>query len=74
MPIVHKLLPDGGFVAGDTETRITCYAYPTSSHAVSAKKKPQETADEMIAGERSNAFVPSDIRLSTDERNWKLLA
>ena len=72
--IRYKMLPDGGFVAGDPVTRITCYAYPASQFAEDARRKPVETAQKMIdrewngARERGFSFVTD-----YDLRNWERL-
>lgn len=70
MPIQFKMLEDGGFVAGDSETRITCYAYPTSDHAEAAKREPRIIAAEMIESENAGhrAWMP---REDYDARNWE---
>jgi hypothetical protein len=65
--IVHKLLPDGGFVCGDTETRITSYAYPTSTHATSAKRNPTKVAAEMMANQVRYG-LPHEV--AYDELMW----
>ena len=66
--IVHTMLADGGFVAGDTVSRLTCYAYPSSTSATRAKKAPYTIAKEMVAGERA-----SSNRADYDARNWARL-
>lgn len=38
--IKYRMLPDGGFVVGDTETGNASYAYPTSISAEGAKNAP----------------------------------
>jgi hypothetical protein len=50
----YRLLPDGAFVAGDTSTGRTAYAYPTSDHATQAKRQPERVAREMV--DRENSF------------------
>ncbi len=42
MAIVYKLDQDGGFTCGDTETRMTAYAFPTSPYATAAKKRAKK--------------------------------
>ena len=72
--IVYKLLPDGAFIVGDTETRNTSYAYPTSTNATQAKRKPVKVAAEMT--ERANRLaecVPSKFAKEYDARNWERL-
>jgi hypothetical protein len=79
MAIVYRLLDDGGFVAGDTATEHTCYAYPTSDSATKAKRNPAQIAIQMMAHE--NAFRPTVrnfVRVhasiaESDARNWKRL-
>ena len=46
--IVYRMFEDGGFVAGDTATERTSYAYPTSTHAIDAKRNPAKVAAEMV--------------------------
>jgi len=43
---------DGAFIAVDLVSGISAYAYPSSSHAASATKRPSETAAKMIASEK----------------------
>ena len=73
--IVYNLLPDGGFVCGDTETRATSYAYPSSDHADKAKKSPAKVAIEMVA--QANEWLATHDICSTTAsynlRNWKEL-
>ena len=66
--MVYRILPDGGFVVGDTKTRITSYAYPTSSFAVAAKTGPERTAREMIRLEGRGPPMPE-----YDCPNWRML-
>jgi hypothetical protein len=70
MSIIHKLLDDGGFVVGDTETCWTAYAYPTSHFAETARKSPEKVAVEMLR-EQGEAWI--NIRDYYDKRNWELL-
>lgn len=72
MSIVFKLLPDGGFVAGDTESRMTSYAYPTSPLAKVARHSPKTVAEEMLAREMPFFRVAPSI-LEYDQRNWIIL-
>ncbi len=74
MSIFHALTVDGAFVCGDTKSGFTSYAYPTSPHAVAARRKPKETAAEMIANE--TAFTGRNKAPSVedyDRRNWQTL-
>ncbi len=43
-----RMMPDGGFVCGDTVSRVTAYAYPTSCNARAAMRKPENVALEML--------------------------
>jgi len=69
--IVYELLADGGFVAGDTDTGFTAYAYPTSSHATMAKRQASRIAAEMVAS--ANRFGAVAGRGDYDARNWRKL-
>lgn len=65
--IQFKLLPDGGFVAGDVDTGRTSYAYPTSTHATLAKRNPEREARIMLkAANRLQDVDTSEY----DARNW----
>jgi hypothetical protein len=44
----YRMMPDGGFVCGDTVSRVTAYAYPTSCNARDAVRKPDSVAMEML--------------------------
>jgi hypothetical protein len=68
--IKFKLLADGGFVAGDTETNKTSYAYPTSTYATLARRMPERTAADMIKS--ANAFKGCDTT-DYDLRMWEQL-
>jgi hypothetical protein len=57
MAILHRLDAQGGFTCGDTITGLTAYAYPTSPHAVAAKRGPGMVAEEMIAHEKATAWT-----------------
>lgn len=71
---VWKLLPDGGFVAGDTQSRLTSYAYPTSVSAIAAKRDPNKIAHEMMRAENILLKLRSTFpRPDYDARNWQLL-
>lgn len=72
--IVFRLEPDGGFVAGDTETRRTSYAYPSSPNATLARKLPERIAGEMIASaNRFAASCPNAQIEEYDARMWASL-
>ena len=70
MTVQFKLLADGGFVAGDSESGMTSYAYPSSPHAVAAKKHAELVAEEMLASERADYRAIPAIR-EYDRRNWE---
>lgn len=72
--IVFKMLDDGAFVAGDTETQRTSYAYPTSPHATEAKRKPIDVAHEMMKNENCSTRDRSAPIFLYDQRNWARLA
>jgi hypothetical protein len=72
--ISYKLFRDGAFVAGDSETRRTCYAYPGSVHSKNARKHPKEAAMEMMEVENSYELWRDDKRFAKyDAANWKRL-
>lgn len=73
MTIIHKFDAAGGFTAGDTVTGNTCYAYPTSTHAVTARRRELTVARVMM--EQENAFRASTLiaREDYDYRNWREL-
>jgi uncharacterized protein (DUF608 family) len=71
--IVFKILPDGGFVAGDTATGVTSYAYPSSIYATAARKKPAKVAADMIQGESSLSRTYSEYAKEYDRKNWETL-
>lgn len=68
--IVFKMLKSGAFVAGDTETRLTAYAFPSSPNADRAKRCPKATASEMMAHENTLAFAHKTSP-DYDASNWK---
>lgn len=72
MTIVYKILPDGGFVAGYTESKVTSYAYPSSAHASKARKAPAKVADQMIRFEIPWAHE-SELGKEYDRKNWEIL-
>ena len=71
--IVLGFTADGGFVAGDTVTKRTSYAYPTSIHATTAKRHPIETAREMMAQANGDQLYNSKVCVEYHERNWQAL-
>ena len=74
MTIVYHMMPDGGFVCGDTKTRMTSYAYPTSWHAVIARRTPAHVAAQMLAKETVWQRVLAPHAKDYDARNWERLA
>lgn len=70
--IRFKLDSNGGFVAGDTTTGVTVYAYPSSTHAVKARKDAKGTAREMIEAERPYLHT-SEYSRQYDSRNWETI-
>lgn len=74
MSIIHRMDKQGGFIVGDTATRATCYAYPTSTHATNARKFPEKVAHEMISQENKfRTDVPGFTGVENDTRNWSRL-
>ena len=71
--IVFSLLPDGGFICGDTESRITSYAYPTSDYADDARKYPNSVASVMLDNEKTGLRILGAVA-GYDKRNWLILA
>lgn len=71
--IRYRLLPDGGFVVGDTDSSRTAYAYPSSPYADDARKRPALTAHAMI-NDALALTSPVYIQREYDSRNWALLA
>lgn len=71
---VHVFTSDGGFVAGDSITGLTAYAYPTSVDAETAKRDAARIAMEMLNHEISHSYAhASESGKDYDRRNWKLL-
>jgi len=62
----------GGFVAGDTKTRVTAYAYPSSPNAVAARLDPRGVAADMLAQENLT-FTLGGMRSDYDRANWEVL-
>lgn len=74
MAIVYHYGKDGSFVAGDTETKLTRYSYPSSPNAVWAKTDPLRTARDMIRQETSWRGLPAGKHYPDyDKRNWERL-
>jgi hypothetical protein len=70
--IRYKILPNGAFVAGDTESGFTCYAYQSSQHADAARKSPAKVAEKMIRKELKSSRA-SMYAKDYDARNWQIL-
>jgi hypothetical protein len=73
MSIVFYLDPQGGFTAGDTVTRVTSYAYPTSTHATKARSKPTLVAAEMVKQQNTQWRGEPKTVAEYDARNWARL-
>lgn len=73
MTIYYAHDADGAFIAGDTETGLTSYAYPTSPHAVDARTRAELVARAMLSSARL-CKVPSAILTAYNERQWCRLA
>lgn len=67
------MLDNGAFVAGDRDTEMTAYAYPTSPHAIVAKKYPKRVAEDMLAAE-SVWMHKTPYAQNYDAANWRLIA
>ena len=72
MAIVCGFDEDGGFIAGDTVTGRTSYAYPTSFHATTAKRSAVRTAVRMMRQENENTCRCQHAD-QYDARNWARL-
>lgn len=51
----------GGFTVVDTESGLTSYAYPSSTHATNARKRPGVVAKQMIRGELHSCRLSAEI-------------
>lgn len=72
MNAIFAMLDDGAFVAGDRDSGMTSYAYPSSPHALVAKSYPKMIAEDMLSSERmSYRSVPAAKEY--DLRNWARL-
>ena len=63
MNIETKFDKMGGFYAANLSNHTIAYAYPSSTHAVAAKKNPAKTADAML-------FSQSHILPATEQPQW----
>ena len=73
--IEWRMLDDGGFVAGDISTGNASYAYPTSTHATAAKRKPHQIAIAMVTNanaQRAHGVAQSLID-DANRRFWLLI-
>ena len=70
--VVYNLLTDGSFVAGDTVSERTSYAYPTSEYADWGRCDPARAAETMMANENSLG-VWRDNAKEYDAQNWERL-
>lgn len=61
---------DGAFIAGDTRTNVTSYAYPSSANASQAKRAPIKVAAEMIKRENAYGRHGFTHEIDGDHRNW----
>jgi len=71
MMIVFKHDKNGAFICGDTTSRMTSYAYPTSANAQQARKAPMAIAADMLAGQTRQAGRMWEA--DYDYRNWTML-
>lgn len=72
MKVQFAYLTNGAFVAGDMNSGMTSFAYPSSPHAIVAKKYPALVAAEMIESERMSYRSIPAVQ-DYDCRNWKIL-
>ena len=74
MAIVFAFDDDGGFIAGDTATGRTSYAYPTSHYATCAKRAAMRTAILMMRQENeSGEWRDGTDGKRYDSKNWSYL-
>lgn len=71
--LVYARSADGGFVAGDTISGRTAYAYATSIYAAKARKTPLSVARVMVEQAISFGGCPDFVRADADSRNWRTL-
>lgn len=77
--IAYRLLEDGGFVCGCTETGATIYAYPSSTLASQAKRAKRHDDRERLAGGALQIDLSGwrgypHIVAIHDARMWTMLA
>ncbi len=71
MATIYKFDAAGGFVVGDTATRHTSYALPSSPYARDARRAAETIAQVMVVG--ANAFaavLPAWIVAERNALNW----
>ena len=74
MIILYKVCEDGAFVAGDTESGLTSYAHPTSTHADDARRNARKPAYlERLARDMLKAERHAATRAEYDARNTERL-
>ena len=73
MDVVFRMLDNGAFVAGDRDSEMTSYAYPSSPHAIVAKKHPKLVAEDMLASERQDYRKVLAVQ-AYDAANWLLIS
>lgn len=72
--IIYKTDALGGFVVGDTSTRHTAYALPSSPYACEARMSPGRVARCMMASANAFAVVISPrVVVEQNNRNWARL-
>ncbi|MGE4043405.1 MAG: hypothetical protein AB7F35_01030 [Acetobacteraceae bacterium] len=54
MAVIYNFDDNGAFLAADTQTRRSAYAYPTSPHAAAAKKNGKKIAHAMMESENAD--------------------
>jgi len=74
MTIKYAFTQDGGFIAADTNSGLTSYAYPTSTHATKAMRDPQAIADKMMAEQSWRTSESHPNLADYDARNLANLA
>lgn len=68
--IIHKFDATGGFMAADTATGRSAYAFPTSPYATQANRNPVGIAAEMMKAENAGgAWRDAEHHRTRDARN-----
>ena len=74
MTILYKICEDGAFVAANTESGFTSYAYPSSTHADDACRNAHKPAYlERLARSMVETQTPGVGRAEYDARNTERL-